>query len=260
MLDGLSSSVALIIQQSNTTKALKKTADALQEKSSELERYAYTISHDLKSPLVTVQTFLGYLEQDLSKPDVNRVAQDMLYMRAAAGKMGRLLDELLEMSRVGRVVNPPVRVTWRALVEEALAAVAGRLAERGADARVSDEPVVLFGDRARLSEIWQNLIDNAVKFMGDQASPRIEIGTEGHGRDMVFFVRDNGMGIEPRYHAKVFGLFEKLDPKIEGTGMGLALVKRIVELYQGKIWMESEGPGTGTCVRFTLPEAVNPEP
>ena len=105
-------------------------------------------------------------------------------------------------------------------------------------------------------EIWQNLLENAVKFMGDQPSPRIEIGAEPHGRDTVFFVRDNGIGIDPRHQAKVFGLFEKLDPNHEGTGLGLALVKRIVELYKGTIWLESQGLGQGACFRFTLPEAV----
>jgi signal transduction histidine kinase len=107
-----------------------------------------------------------------------------------------------------------------------------------------------------LLEIWQNLIENGVKYMGEQTAPRIEIGAERRGWELVFFVRDNGMGIEPRYQEKVFGLFEKLDPKSEGTGLGLALVKRIVDLYRGRIWLESAGAGQGTCVRFTLPEAV----
>jgi signal transduction histidine kinase len=90
--------------------------------------------------------------------------------------------------------------------------------------------------------------------MGDQAAPLIEIGAQTIDGDTVFFVRDNGKGIDPRHQAKVFGLFEKLDPSVEGTGLGLALVKRIVELYRGSIWLESQG--SGACFRFTLPEAV----
>ena len=176
-------------------------------------------------------------------------------MRAAADKMGRLLDELLEMSRIGRVVNPPVRVTFLELVEEALIAVSGHISEREVDVRVRDEAITLYGDRPRLAQIWQNLLENAVKFMGDQESPKIEIGVERHGMDTVFFVRDNGMGIDPRYEAKIFELFEKIDPSSEGTGIGLALIKRIVEFYQGAIWQESQGLGHGACFRFTLPEA-----
>ena len=231
--------------------------EELKQKTAELERFTYTVSHDLKSPLVTVKAFLGYLEQDLSRSDAGRIVKDMQYIRAAADKMGQLLDELLVMSRVGRVVHPPVRVTLRELVGEALGMVAGPIAERQVEVHVSDEDTLeLIGDRPRLVEIWQNLVENAVKYMGDQASPRIEIGTERRGLDTVFFVRDNGMGIDPRHQAKVFGMFEKLDPLSEGTGLGLALVQRIVELYRGTIWLESKGPGQGACFLFTLPDAV----
>jgi PAS domain S-box-containing protein len=230
----------------------------LQEKNAELERFIYLISHDLKSPLVTIKAFLGYLEQDLARSDVGRIAQDMDYMRAAADRMGQLLEELLGLSRVGRVARPPVRVGFRELAEEALRLTAGGITERGVTVHLDETIVMLVGDRARLMEIWQNLIENGVKYMGEQTVPRIEIGAERRGWELVFFVRDNGMGIEPCYQEKVFGLFEKLDPKSEGTGLGLALVKRIVELYRGHIWLESAGLGRGTCVWFTLPEAIEP--
>ena len=228
----------------------------LQEKNTELERFIYLVSHDLKSPLVTIKAFLGYLEQDLARADTARIAQDMAYMRSAADRMGQLLEELLDLSRVGRVARPPVRVGFQELAEEALRLTAGGIAERGVNVRLVETALTLVGDRARLLEIWQNLIENAVKYMGDQAVPDLEIGVERRGWEWVFYLRDNGMGIEPCYQEKVFGLFEKLDPKSEGTGLGLALVKRIVELYRGQIWLESTGVGRGTCVRFTLPEAV----
>jgi len=234
---------------------LRRTERDLQEKNAELERFTYTVSHDLKSPLVTVKTFLGYLEQDMASMNTERVQKDVLYIRNAAEKMGLLLDELLEMSRIGRLINPPVRASFGDLVEEALQAVAGSIADRGVEVRVEGD-VTLYGDRQRLAEIWQNLVENAVKFMGEQASPRIEIGVERVGGETVFFVRDNGIGINPRYADKIFGLFEKLDSKSKGTGLGLALVKRIVEFYQGKIWAESPGVGEGACFRFTLPEAL----
>jgi PAS domain S-box-containing protein len=240
----------------------KRQERELIEKSSELERFTYTVSHDLKSPLVTVKTFLGYLEQDLAGSDQERVKQDVAYMHTAADKMGKLLDELLNLARVGRKMNPAERVTFKELAQEAVRLVAGRISTGGAEVQVADAAVVLEGDRARLTEIWQNLVENACKFMGNQPKPRVELGVERRGSEMVFFVRDNGAGIEPRYQARVFGLFEKLDPKGEGTGMGLALVKRIVEIYKGRIWVESAGPGQGANFLFTLPAAVilNPEP
>lgn len=231
----------------------------LREKNAELERFTYMISHDLRSPLVTVKTFLGYLRTDLAGGDDERIEKDMYYMATATDRMGQLLDELLEMSRIGRMVNPPTRVAFRELVDTAVSMVAGQIAERSVEVAVADSTIVLYGDRARLVEIWQNLVENAVKFMGDQPSPRIEIGADGAGRETVFFVRDNGIGIDPRFQEKVFGLFEKLEAGGSGTGLGLALVKRIVELYLGRIWVESTGDGNGATFRFTLPEAFKRE-
>ena len=245
-----------VTERKQAEEKLKKAMEELEHANAEMERFTYTVSHDLKSPLVTINTFLGYLSKDLSGSDAGRIEKDMFYMHGAADKMGKLLDELLDISRIGRIVNPAVPVTFHELVQEALILVAGGIEERGAKVQVSDEPITLYGDRPRLVEIWQNLVENAVKFMGDQASPRIDIGAERRGRETVFFVRDNGIGMDPKYKSKIFGLFEKLDPNSEGIGMGLAITKRIVELYQGTIWFESEGLGQGTCFWFTLPGAL----
>jgi signal transduction histidine kinase len=116
----------------------------------------------------------------------------------------------------------------------------------------------VYGDRPRLFEVLQNLIDNAAKFMGDQPNPAIEIGTAGRTKNgtPVFFIRDNGMGIDPRYKDRIFGLFDKLDARTDGTGIGLALAKRIIELHRGRIWVESE-PGKGATFFFSLPQAEN---
>jgi signal transduction histidine kinase len=111
----------------------------------------------------------------------------------------------------------------------------------------------VYVDRARLVEVLQNLVDNAAKFMGDQPEPLIEIGMRTGNKPPIFLVRDNGLGIDPHYHDKVFGLFDKLDPKSEGTGIGLALVKRIIEVHGGRIWVESAGLGHGSTFCFTLP-------
>ncbi|MBE0599011.1 MAG: PAS domain S-box protein, partial [Desulfuromonadales bacterium] len=207
----------------------KQAEEALREKSAELERFTYAVSHDLKSPLVTIKAFLGFLKEDMVAADAERIDKDMTFLHTAVDKMERLLEELLEMARIGRVVNLPVAVSMTELVDEALTAVAGRIAERRVEVRVTAETVQFFGDRPRLVEIWQNLIDNAVKYMGEQTTPCIDIGSESGPEGTVFYVRDNGMGIEPGFHGKVFGLFEKLDQCSEGSGLGLALVKRIVE-------------------------------
>ena len=234
----------------------KEKEQELEQKNCELERFTYTVSHDLKSPLVTIKTFLGYLEEDLKRTDASRIEQDLGFMHTAADKMSRLLGELLELSRVGRLNNAVQESAFTDLVHEALELDAGRISSRGVVIAVGDSSLVLRGDRPRLVEIWQNLVENACKFMGNQEQPRIEIGVEECGQETRFFVRDNGIGIDPRFHTKIFGLFEKLEAGGEGTGLGLALVKRIVELYDGTIRIESPGEGMGSTFIFTLPAAL----
>lgn len=235
---------------------LRRVSEELRQRNEELERFIYSVSHDLKSPLVTFKTFLGFLRQDQRADSRENMEKDMNFMAAAADKMERLLDDLLEMSRIGRLDKAPTRIELGNLLDEALAAVAGPIAERGVEVRVDLPKLCLYGEPLRLARLWQNLIDNAVKYLGDQAAPRVELGMEIIAGERVFFVRDNGLGIDPRHQRKVFGLFEKVNPKSPGSGLGLALAKRIVELYHGRIWVESAGPGRGTCFRFTLPDTL----
>jgi PAS domain S-box-containing protein len=225
----------------------------LETKNAELERFTYTVSHDLKSPLITIGGFVGLLEQDALTGNTERVKADITRINDAVAKMQRLLGELLELSRIGRLINPPEEVSLVEIANEAVELMHGRIAARGVEVKIASMPTV-YGDRARLVEAMQNLVDNACKFMGDQPHPRIEIGTQQDDGELVFYVRDNGIGIDPQYHEKVFGLFDKLDPASEGTGVGLALVKRIIETHGGRIWIKSEGKGNGTTFLFTLPE------
>jgi signal transduction histidine kinase len=166
--------------------------------------------------------------------------------------MERLLNELLQFVRIGNLLNSPIAVPLQEIVGEVLELVAGQIAGRGVQVESTREPVWLCGDRQRLVQLFQNLVDNAVKFMGDQPDPRIEIGAETEGGEIVLFVRDNGKGIDPRHRSKLFGLFERLDPNMPGSGMGLATVLSIVKMHGGKIHAESEGLGKGTTFRFTL--------
>jgi signal transduction histidine kinase len=116
---------------------------------------------------------------------------------------------------------------------------------------------MVYGDRGRLLEVVQNLLDNAAKFMGDEPSPRVRVGIRDGQGEAVLSFEDNGLGIDPAHHERIFGLFDKLDPKAEGTGVGLALVKRIVELHGGRVWVESRGRG-GTTFCLTLPTPPDP--
>ncbi len=224
----------------------------LEYHNAELERFTYTVSHDLKTPLVTIKGFLGLLEKDAAAGNIDQMKRDMSQIAAAADKMARLLDELLELSRIGRLMNPLVAVSLTDLVREAIRLVTGPIVARGVAVEIDEAMPLVYGDRVRLLEVYQNLIDNAVKFMGRQPEPRIEVGVRQDDGEVVCFVRDNGIGIDPKYHEKVFGLFERLDATNEGTGIGLALVKRIVEVHGGRIWVESDGEGQGSTFWFTL--------
>lgn len=233
----------------------------LTARNSELEQFTYTVSHDLKSPLITIKGFAGYIERDLAAGRLERIPADIQRIKVAADRMYQLLEDLLNLSRAGRQLNQPSRIGLGLLISEAAAAVSGRLAERNVYLHLPPNLPEVYGDRTRLREVFQNLIDNAAKFMGDQPNPQIWI--DACCADLPGFVlvsvRDNGIGIEPRYLQRVFGLFERLNAQVDGTGIGLALAHRIVEAHGGKIWVESEGLGKGTTFYLTLPEPPRQE-
>ncbi len=225
----------------------------LAAKNAELERFTYTVSHDLKSPLVTIRGFAGLAGTDLAAGKLDRVRQDLGRIVAASDKMQGLLEDVLELSRVGRVVNPPEDVALGVVAREAVELVKGQLDEGRVRVEIAPDLPVVRADRRRLLEVLQNLVENGAKFAGGRNDSRIEIGTRRDGPEPVFYVRDNGRGIDPRFLERVFDLFEKLEPGAEGAGVGLALVRRIVEAHGGRAWAESDGPGRGSTFCFTLP-------
>jgi len=232
---------------------LQARVQELEARNTELTQFTYTVSHDLKSPLVTINGYLGFIEQDSRSGNLERLEKDTRRIQAAVNKMDALLTELLELSRIGRMMNTPEDVPFAEIVQDALDLVHGRIELCGATVQIQPKLPTVHGDRQRLIEVLQNLIDNAAKYMGNQIDPRIEIGQQGMEEDKpIFFVRDNGLGIAPEYQEQIFGLFNKLDSTSEGTGIGLALVKKIVEVHDGRVWVEST-VGKGSTFYFTLP-------
>lgn len=231
----------------------KQAEKDLQNKNAEMERFTYTVSHDLKSPLITIQSYAGIIKRDIETGNVARALDDLGRIENAADKMTDLLKDLLELSRVGRLLNQSAKVDMSKLVSDILMQLTGSVIVSHVDVQVQQDLPAVQGDRERIAEALQNLVENAIKYMGDQAAPRIEIGAGLDGKEPIFYVRDNGKGIEPRFHETIFGLFNKLDSASEGSGIGLALVKRIVEVHGGRVWVESEGLGSGSCFYFTLP-------
>ena len=230
----------------------EKLIKQLEGKNAELERFAYTISHDLKSPLITIKGFLGLMIKDIQKSDQSSVDRDIESITSAVDQMEHLLKDLLELSRIGHVTKPYQKHNFGALAEQAIEMVQHQLNEKKANVILERKFVSVICDKVRLIEVLTNLLDNAVKFMGAQTEPEIQIGQKRIEGQTVFYVKDNGIGVDQKYHDRVFNLFEQLNPQQPGSGTGLAIVKRIIETHGGQIWLESEGVDKGTTFFFTL--------
>lgn len=231
---------------------INKQVEELEVKNAELERFAYTVSHDLKSPLITIKGFLGMIQKDVDNERFDRIKGDLNRIANATDKMQHLLEDLLELSRIGRVINPSLHFSLTDVAKEAVELLNALVKENNVKINISDNMPVIFADKIRIREVFQNLIENAVKFREKNRQLEINIGCEKSNEKCVYYIKDNGIGVEKVYLSKIFGLFDKLDPNSEGTGIGLAIVKRIIELHGGKIWAESEGPGLGMSFYFTL--------
>jgi len=251
--DSAEGTIIDITEKRDAEERLKVLIQSLEQKNAELERFTYTVSHDLKSPLITIRGFLGLLEEDALKGDIPRLRNDIVRISSASDKMQTLLSDLLALSRIGRISSPPELIAFGTIAQEAAELLEGSLRKRNVGIEIAPDLPEVYVDHTRIREVLVNLIENALKFMGDQPEPMIRIGRTQNSEEPVFFVEDNGIGIEPQYREKIFGLFEKLDARTEGSGVGLAIVKRIIEVHGGSIWIESEGAGKGTTVFFTLP-------
>ncbi len=228
----------------------------LEAKNKELERFTYTVSHDLNSPLLTIQGFISILREDIEQNERENIERDMMYIEKAATKMEKLLNDTLQLSRIGRVANPPEDVPFGEIVQEAQEQTFEQIRSSGVEIAVADALPTVHVDRMRIAEVLVNLITNSINYMGEQPHPKIEIGYRMDGEETVFFVRDNGIGIEKSQHEKVFDLFYTVDGSSEGTGAGLAIVKRIIEVHRDRIWIESE-KGKGCTVCFTLHQSAD---
>jgi len=254
----LLASVVDITERKKIQAEREQIITELERKNLELEQFTYAASHDLKSPLVTIRGFLGSIQHDLSVEKYDRAEKDLTRIDAAAESMQRLLDDLLEFYRAGHLFNPPEPVNVGTLAGEIMRLLETTLTKRGIQVTIASDFPETKGDHLRLYQLMQNLIENAIKFIGDQPHPRVDIGFRRDNGNILYFIQDNGLGIDPAYHQKIFGLFERLNEEIPGTGVGLAWVKRIIESHHGRIWVESKGLGHGSTFTFTLPTASRP--
>lgn len=229
----------------------------LQRSNQELAQFAYVASHDLQEPLRMVASYTQLLAERYRGRLDERADKYIRYAVEGAGRMQRLVSDLLSISRVDSQARAPRPVDAGVVLARVLADMAATLEARGAAVAADPLPVVL-ADEVQLGQVLQNLVGNALKFVADRP-PLVRISATPDGGQWRFAVEDNGIGIEPEYAARVFEMFQRLHPRgqYEGNGIGLSLAKKIIERHHGRIWLEST-PGHGTTFYFTLPAPAEP--
>jgi len=230
----------------------KNIVDELEHKNSELERFTYTVSHDLKSPLVTISGFIGFLRSDIENKNEARIEKDFNIILNAVNDMQVLLKDLLTLSRIGQRFTPYSHVIVKDLIDSVKTQLTSQIETSQAQIKVDSGLPTIFVDEPRFKEVFLNLIENSIKYRRENFELKISISSPiaSATNEHIFIVQDNGIGIDKRYKSKVFDLFERLDNSSDGSGVGLAIVKRIIEVHHGRIWLESDGPDTGTKFFF----------
>lgn len=240
------------------TRRLELANEELKRKNTELDQFTYIASHDLQEPLRKVTAFSGMLRQDLEKGLPERADQDLGFILDAAKRMQKLVQDLLALSRSGRVALKWETISLNQCVDQALETLAMSIRESRAEI-VRDGLPEVWGDRTTLTQLYQNLLSNALKFTGDEP-PVIRLTAERIDGQLILGVRDNGIGVEPKYAEQIFAPFKRLHGRgeYEGTGIGLAICAKTVERHGGGIWVEAK-TGKGAHFKFTLGEIAPSE-
>jgi PAS domain S-box-containing protein len=242
---------AQLITDANT--ALKKQAEALEKSNLELQHFAYVVSHDLQTPLRSISGFVQLLQQEYGDRLESRAVEWIRRTVVNTQRMQNLIRDILTYSRIESRAQPFSRVDLNEVYDEVVDVLSDSIADAGALVTREDLPRIL-GDRPQILQLLQNLVGNALRYRS-AAAPRIHVGARDAGEEWVVAVRDNGIGIEPEHFQRIFDAFQRLHTQktIPGTGIGLAICRRVVTRHGGRIWVESE-PGAGSCFHFALPK------
>lgn len=232
---------------------LKHHAALLESSNQELESFCYSVSHDLRAPLRAINGYAQMVALEHGDALSSSAKRHLRQIELASERMAQLIDDLLEFSRLGRQALSTSEVDMRSLVQQVVEEL---LSQREASPLSVEVGSLLpsVGDRAMLQRVWLNLIDNAIKYSARHPSPRITIDSLRRGSEIVYRVQDNGVGFDMRYYGKIFGVFQRLHRSDEfpGTGVGLAIVERVLQRHAGRVWAESE-LGKGATFYFALP-------
>jgi light-regulated signal transduction histidine kinase (bacteriophytochrome) len=242
-------------QLEEANELLERQAEELTRSNRDLEQFAYVASHDLQEPLRKVASFCQLLQRRYAGQLDERADQYIAFAVDGASRMQRLINDLLAFSRIGRITSGFTDVDLDRVVAEAANQLDARLEQSGGELLWSDLPVVR-GEEALLSALLTNLVGNSLKFRHPERPPRVRVSAERVGDEWQISCEDNGIGIEAEFADKVFVIFQRLHPKdmYPGTGIGLAIAKKVVERHGGRIWAESGASG-GARFCFTLTAA-----
>ncbi len=255
-------SILDISERKGIDDKLHKAYEEVQQKNQEMEQFVYTVSHDLKAPLVTSMSFMGFLKEDIAGQNFEEVADSLVRLEKAHKRMQELIDDLLQVSRIGRMELHYEPVVLKEVLMEVGENAAERLQSTNARFEYAADFPELMADRKRVAQAFENLIGNALKYTAEGAQPVVQVLWSDAGHELHVCIKDNGPGIEPQYHAKIFGLFQRLDSSKEGTGVGLTIVSRIMQLHGGRVWVQSAlGQGSEFWLAFpkvpTRKESIN---
>jgi PAS domain S-box-containing protein len=241
------------------TAMAEQRADELTRSNRELEDFTYVVSHDLKEPLRGIEAFSGFLLEDYADKLDEQGQKYVSVLRDSAMQMNALIEDLLQLSRIGRTPEEHATVSVESLLEDVRRDLQFALGDKKVDFRIQPELPTITCEPSRLKQVFENLISNAIKF-NDKPEPVVEIACDEDEGSYTFSVRDNGMGIDEKYHDKVFRIFQRLgtQEEHEGTGAGLTICKKIVEAHGGRIWLESK-VGQGSTFSFSIPKARRQE-
>lgn len=247
--------LGLAIENIQLKQEQARRSQEIQERNEELRSFIYTVSHDLKSPLVALYGFADLLQENFGK-DLDETGQDYLRRILMNSElMHRMIDDLLELSRIGRVLGPRVKFSTRRLLEELAAIHEYQMQKKNIKLIYPKKMPLIYADRERIATVFQNLLTNAIKYHRRESQPEITVDWVEQKDDYRFSISDNGIGINPLHLPHIFDLFKKFGDEShqDGTGVGLTIVKKILEHHGGKIWVEST-ENVGSTFYFTIPK------
>jgi PAS domain S-box-containing protein len=254
--------LGVVMDITERKKAELELAAAVQEltiRNQEMQQFVHTVSHDLKAPLITMLGFVTLLKQELRDGRTDALSDAARRIEASARKMERLIADLLQLSRIGRVKDEPSEVDVVALLGEVQELLSIQIRHSGAQIHIERDMPKLFIDRTRLMQVFENLLSNAVKYGCEGSDRRIEVGAQLSDDEVRFYIRDYGPGIPAEQREAIFGLFQRLHTDDRGTGVGLAIVAKVMQVYAGRCWVESD-PGHGATFWLAFPHTLLSRP